>query len=393
MLWNTLLLFLTPALARTRLPARDTDPNDLSIYKQAIYLPFTKDFSSDYTPTVRGSINGRSFTFPVDTGSTGLMIGAPLLPDVDLSGSNADQYEQGWEFLTSSSLLYNGRFVPLDVTFYGSSRKYTAVSKVLVLVVQSVIKCPAYNSTTGQGICPDGGSVQSTASPKHVTYMGVGFGRNVAGSGLNFGSSDHNPFLNIVNINGRSTYSFRTGYVVSTTGVHLGLTTRNTRDAVWVDLDYGATDDWRDWAMVDMAMRVNEGQDEYAGKALVDTGIPQMFIQPPPGVKLPTVRILNPATNPTTKYTSRITNGTYLDFAFPSFQDGVAGYDFEVGDESFPSQPAYVQPVAGRPSTYFNSGRNFLFGFTIIFDADGGRFGLICLKCNDDEGYYGSGTD
>lgn len=387
MLLSMILLLLTPVLAQARLSTRDTEPSDLTSYKQAIYLPFTKKFNSAYTPTVRGSINGKAFTFPVDTGSTGLMIGEPLLPDVDLSGDNTDQYEKGWEFLTSSSLLYNGYFVPLNITFFGTTRSRRAVSQVPVLVVQSVIKCPTYNSTTGQGVCPEGGSVKSTASPRHVTYMGVGFGRNIAGSGLNFGSPDHNPFLNIIKINGRRTFSFRTGYSVSTKGVHLGLTARNTRNAAWVELEEGATDDARDWAMADMAMKVNGG-DSYAGKVLVDTGIPQMFIQPPPCITLPTVRILNPAPSSVTKYTTRVKNGTQLDFAFPDFENGVAGYDFDVGDESFPSQPSYVQPVSGRPGTYFNSGRNFLVGFTIIFDAIGGRFGLICLKCTDDDGYY-----
>ncbi|KAF1847627.1 uncharacterized protein K460DRAFT_259778, partial [Cucurbitaria berberidis CBS 394.84] len=342
---------------------------------QTIFLPFASKFSSAYTPTVRGSINGKAFTFPVDTGSTGLIIGAPLLPNVKLDAKNEAKYQRGWEFLDSSSLLYTGRFVPLNVTFYGKTSARRAVTQVPVLVVQSVVKCPGYNPTTGKGVCPKGKSVKSTANLSHITYMGVGFGRNVAGSGIDFGTPDHNPFLNVIDINGHSTARLRTGYTLSTKGVYLGLTEKNTINADWVKLERGATENPRDWAGVRMSFKVN-GAGDFKGTALVDTGVPQMYLQSAPIGTLPNVTIPNPAPSPAPKYTRRVTKGTHLAFAFPNFERGVAGYDFAVGDAAFPSQPKYVQPVSIGSGPFVNTGRNFLFGFTILFDAVDGRFGF-----------------
>lgn len=185
-----------------------------------------------------------------------------------------------------------------------------------VLVVQQVLKCPGYNATTGNGVCAQ--SVESTASEKHVTYMGVGFGRNVAGSGISFGTPDHNSFLNIIAINGLKATHLRTGYSLSTQGIHLGLTSTNTRNAAWVPLSKGATSDPRDWGELDISFTVNR-VGNYHGKALIDTGIPQMFLQSAPIARLPNVTV---ASGPSPlKHTRQVMNGTALAFAFPSFEN------------------------------------------------------------------------
>jgi hypothetical protein len=74
-----------------------------------------------------------------------------------------------------------------------------------------------------------------------------------------------------------------------------------------------------------------------------------------------------------------------LPFAFPDFEDsGIAGYKFSVGDATFASQPSYVVPETlprYGGAAFVNTGRNLLYGFSIVFDAVGGRFGFQCLKC------------
>jgi hypothetical protein len=91
---TTLLFFTSPLLAIHHLSA-NTDANDLAHYTQCIFLPYNRTFSSRSNLTVLGSSDGEPFTFPVDTGSTSLMIGEPLLPSVNLAGTSETEYERG----------------------------------------------------------------------------------------------------------------------------------------------------------------------------------------------------------------------------------------------------------------------------------------------------------
>jgi hypothetical protein len=84
------------------------------------------------------------------------------------------------------------------------------------------------------------------------------------------------------------------------------------------------------------------------------------------------------------KFVERVKPGTKLTFAFPGFEEGgIHGYEFSVGDASFASQPSYVVPETlprSGGAAFVNTGRKFLYGFSVVFDAVGGRFGFQCLK-------------
>ncbi|PSN74031.1 hypothetical protein BS50DRAFT_642118 [Corynespora cassiicola Philippines] len=347
----------------------------LSGYSKSIFLPFTSSFSSKRTPRVSGSILGEHFNLPVDTGSTGIIIGAPLLPQI-----GEDEGSPGWEFLSSSRLLYIGRHVKLTVKFHGA-KDSEATSVVPVLIVDESLHCPWYNPGADQGACPENEKEPTPNDINKITYMGVGFGRNTPDSGIPFGTPEYNPFLNIKRINGKKVNEeeFRIGYTVSTKGVRLGLTEKKTRGYAWVPLNKGATEDPRDWAPLTMSFKVNN-KERFDGNALIDTGIPQMFIQAQPYGFSPNVTIKND--DPPPKFSKRVKPGTKLSFAFPSFDDGgIAGYYFKVGDKRFPSQPLYVAPDAVATGPFVNTGRNFLYGFSIAFDAIGGQFGFLCKLC------------
>jgi hypothetical protein len=355
---------------------RSHTASDISIAPQTIFLPWTKAFSraSDYTPSVRGSISGKSFTFPIDTGGTGVLIGAPLLPNVKLTSKNT----LGWEYDESNSMLYNGRFVSFNITFNGAESGEQVISRVPVLVVTKVSKCPGYDVTTDNGLCPKAKLV-GTGNPAKVTYMGVGFGRNVQGSGIPYGTASHNPFLNVISHSGFQTLSMKTGYIISTRGVYLGLTANNTAQARWVKLEQMISKDSRAWAPPLLSFVFNNLTKPIQAQALIDTSVTQMYIQSSPGHPLPNVTIRD--TKATLPAVRRVQPGTKLSFAFPDFNAGVAGYELVVGDMQFPSQPSYVQPLTSGKTPFVNTGRNFLYGFTIVFDAVAGRFGLICELC------------
>jgi hypothetical protein len=150
----------------------------------------------------------------VDTGSTGLLIGAPLLPDI-----SPDEGIPVHHYFTSSQILYKARLVNLRVTFHGIAGS-SAVSKVPVLVVDESVVCPWYDPNVDTFHCPDKPD-KPKPTPRDtskITYMGVGFGRNGPGDGQPSAMPRTNPFLNIESLNGNGVAAapFGTGYVITT---------------------------------------------------------------------------------------------------------------------------------------------------------------------------------
>jgi hypothetical protein len=189
---------------------------------------------------------------------------------------------------------------------------------------------------------------------------------------------DVNPFLNIVSINGRTVApgSQRSGYVVSTEGVQLGLTSDNTRGFSFDNLQPGLTHetDPRDWAMAKMCFSIDGGVAR-CGASLVDTGIPQMYIRAGDGVLIPTISTRNPNKQSRTKMVKRVKPGTKIAVGFPSLKTSVSSYSFAVGEGS-KMEPSHTVPGIATSPPFVNTGRRFLYGYSIAFDAVGGRFGF-----------------
>ncbi|KAH7122660.1 hypothetical protein B0J11DRAFT_345207 [Dendryphion nanum] len=343
---------------------------------KSIFLPYVEGFSSDETPQVRTTINGTEFNLPIDTGSTGLLMGAPLLPDISpTTGTPAHTY------LSSSRILYSGRLVDISITFHGLNGIY-AVATVPVLVVDTSIVCPWYDPLKDSFACPYN---PDAPKPKprdvsKITYMGVGFGRNNPGDGQPFGVPAMNPFLNIHSIN-ENAVSLHAGYTISTGGVHLGL----TKEIVWgynfIPLKPGLTHekDPRDWAMVGMCFRVNNRHAK-CGQGLVDTGISQMYLRTEDNVDIPTITIPNPNPNGATEWVKRVNPGTSIAIGFPNLEEEIVmRYTFRVGQGGL-MEPSYVAPGKPRGPPFVNTGRNLLFGYSVAFDAQAGRFGFRPVK-------------
>jgi hypothetical protein len=361
-----------------KLQIRSTEEDGPSNSPQSIFLPWTAPFSRSpaYAPSVRGSISGRTYTFPVDTSTTGVLIGSSLLPSVKLT----TQDPPGWEFIETNSILYSGKFVQLNITFSGTSKSQQATSHVPILVVTQAVKCPGYDASKDNGTCPKTKLVPHWSQRLNtVLYMGVGFGRNIPGSGLPYGTPSSNPFLNIISLGPSKPLSWRIGYTLSTRGVQLGLTANNTAGATWIQLQKMASLDPRAWALPLLSFTHDNASTVVQAEALVDTSITQMYIQTTPQLPLPNNTVRDPGSP--SKSLQLVKPGTRLVFAFPDFKSGVAGYDLVVGDTKFPSQPRFVGLVDQGKGAFVNTGRNFLFGFSVVYDAIAGKFGLICDKC------------
>jgi hypothetical protein len=372
------LLETSPGHSGQSLKGRADDKTKFST-EQTIFLPWTQPFSRapSYRPSVLVSISGWRYTVPVDTSSTGFVIGSTLLPNVELS----TQDPKGWEFQERSNILFSGQFVNLYITFYGANTTQQATSLITVLVVTKITKCPGYDILNDAGVCPST-KIDSTYTQDlgSVLNMGIGFGLDTPSSGLPFGTPSHNPFLNIISMDGDTPVSLRIGYTISTAGISLGLTSNNTAGAAWTQLERinpSIDADPRAWMLPAVSFKINNGDYEVRAHALVDTSIAHMEIQAIPYQPSPNSTLSQPQSSTV----RRVKNGTHLTFAFPDFENGVAGYDFVVGDTGFPSQPTYVEPVNSLRGPYVNTGRNLLWGFTIVYDAVGGRFGIVCLKC------------
>lgn len=349
---------------------------ELAQYTESIFLPYIYKFSPKHVPQIQTTIEDVEIEMPIDTGSTMTLIGASILPSIDKNKGTPAHH-----FFTSSKILYVGRLVELPITFHGQSGSH-ATARVPILLVDKSWTCPWYNTSTpaGRFECPKGpnGEEAVARDTSRITYMGTGFGRNLPRDGMPYASPSVNAFLNVVSINGRviSPSTMRTGYEISSQGVHLGLTPAVVKGFRFTSLEPGLTheDDPRDWAMVKMCFSV-DGKGRHCGPGLVDTGIAQMYIRAEQGFEIPKVMVRNPNPNGTAKMVKRVKPGTKLAIGFPALDESVLSYALVVGEGS-QIEPSYVFPEASQRPPFVNTGRNLLWGYSIAFDAVDGRFGF-----------------
>jgi hypothetical protein len=317
------------------------------------------------------SIGGHRQWYTMDTGTTGIMVSAASIPGYRVDPAKDPR---GWEYLSSSKILWVGHWTQMEVTFYDSANVAVAVATVPVLAVDSEATCHHYVSTDGPrcrvpGAAPGTNPVSGLhpASP-FIRYMGVGFGREDDGQPQ--GSPDKNPLLNITRIGGVPVRpgSMRNGYIITERGVNVGLTSANTAGFVYTPLApmSGLT---RNWGPPPMCVQVN-GSRCLSGTALIDTGIDDMYISTP--VPMGTVRITNPSDGDSA---AALAPGVQVTVRFPGDTGQVAFYHFVVGDRANSMQPSVAMPTPDQ-NVFVNTGRHFYRAFNVLYDADGGYFGL-----------------
>ncbi|HEV3051059.1 MAG TPA: hypothetical protein VGX50_12165, partial [Longimicrobium sp.] len=186
---------LAGAATAGEIAAQDAAP-DYAPYTATAFIPFDPDMSNARMPftervVLSFRVEGRSGTLraTMDTGTTGVVISADLLPPFDTADA-----PPGSEFLSSSNVLWTGHWVTQDLVFLGPDGP-VATARVPVLAMQSEITCPGYKVSFGTA-CPESARVAHGEdsvrfcghqpprpcyySPRHVrdlVYMGVGFGR------------------------------------------------------------------------------------------------------------------------------------------------------------------------------------------------------------------------
>ena len=344
-------------------------------------VPFTEDVFT--TVQVGTGTTAKNYNPIIDTGTCGLVISANGFPE--WTNSTTSEYPIGWEFLSSSKRLYSGHWILKGLQFMNAGVEVT--SRVPILAVEEVTICPNYNETTDTNICPtptSGPSPVVTSMPTGIQVMGVGFGREADGQPQ--GTPDKNPFLNIQTIDGHAVSgdrAFRNGYIISKEGITIGLTGSNIAGMKFAKLAPRLTNsstpssNSRDWAAVEVCMSIN-GAACTPGSGLIDTGVAQSYMTLPLGT------LANRTIYPL------LDNGSTVDIQFGSPGTIVACENFTVGDEDGIEEgivPSSVRLSLADPSTnppHVNTGRHFLRGWKLAFDAVEGRLGFGPVKDTDE---------
>lgn len=335
------LLAVAPAAAQS----------DLYRGLSTIEIPYANGpIRVEHVPEIRLKLRGAApRRFGMDTGSTGIVVAAEHYEP----GPGDRNDGPGRIVYNSSGRVLHGTHYTTDVEILDNEDRAAATARVQVLRVES-ITCLRHAR-----------DCRPETRPRGVAFMGIGFDR-AAAQGTDDGlaaTAPRNPFVSLVSLaSGAPVSSIRPGYIVTRTGVHLGMSPALTRNFAFVKLSprgttsSGGLPQWNA-APVTVSVDGHVG----TGTSLPDTGINYMFLSPPPGTPL--------------ARGTRAPPGTRIAIWLPADRAaGAAFYQFEVGQRANPLHPERVE-VVHDPGVFVNTGRMFFEGFDYLYDALGGYVG------------------
>ncbi|CAM3720658.1 Peptidase A2 domain-containing protein [Bordetella sputigena] len=334
-------------------PAVHADPA-YDGYREGTYLRFLNAPEGgqprSVPPTLGLSFGGASVQAVMDTGSTGIVVAASTIPNVD----QLQTLGAGTLSYSSSGRIMRGRWVVATATIRGANGASVTTRPLPVLAIDR-IDC-----------FRDARDCQPEEHPRHVAMIGIGYSREADHQSQS--TPDKNPFLNLPGMGDAERQGrVRRGYVVTREGVHVGLTPANTRGEYrYIKLAKRA--DGRDWAPLGACIALDRDTPA-CGTALIDTGVSAMYLTVPPERQAGHLggtdgRTLLPGTRVTISF------GTDATPRSPR-------YAFAAGDAREPAAPSRIILVEGanRP-TFVNTSVHALNVFDYLFDADGGYVGF-----------------
>jgi len=322
----------------------------------------------------------------MDTGSTGVLISASMIPGYKPSGPPFD----GHLYYSSSQILNLGHWLPATATFYGANGSNgLATAAVPVLVVEQSGRCQKYQ---GGNTCP----TTLPPSTRSIAYMGVGFGREpgfqsqcTQGTtpqpqgtpGPSQSTPDKNPLLNLTTFAGQRVNggTWNQGYIIGSTGVTVGLTAANTAGFNFIKLAPFPQSPVNDWCAADMCVQINNSQC-YSGSVLVDTGISQSYITISSSLpKQDFVQVQDPSNHALPVWA--LAPGNTVTVNLPAQSNPVVKYSYTVQGTKLAPVPVVIpnpQPyeTPGQKPPFVNTGRTILLDYQYLYDFKNGYIGL-----------------
>ena len=343
------------------------------------------DVAFNFSITTTHSPQVYNFSASMDTGSTGVTIGAKQL---GLPLSYLRRFQPGSEFLSSSGVFWEGYWVnssAVNLTFTLAN----LTAKVPILAVTNTSICGNFQN----GTCEEASKTNINQWPTHIRYLGVGFGRWSTQQPA--GTPDKVPLTNIAFVDGMPVPedAMHVGYVINSTGVETGLTSKNTQGfaSTKLGLTLGSPAP-RDWAEVNMTLAVDDSHWN-DGSALFDTGIDQSYIRVD---KETTSELHKTLITDRGKNHSVLTPKSKVHMRIGTAPNFIAYYNVTVGDRNNIVRPyrGEFRTEAATVPAFLNTGRFFYRGFDALFDAECGWFGLRWKGETGDEdgGQYSTST-
>lgn len=317
----------------------------------------------DKSPTINISFDGSDRMIPLvmDTGSVGIIVSADLFTPAP----NARNLGPGQQFYSSSGIIEEGTWWSATQKIHDAEGRLLATAEVPVLQVTSV-RC-ANNAR----------SCHPKRHPRGVAMMGIGFARESPQQVR--GTPAYNAFLNIKTLlqNGKLKplpNDWHSGYVVTSAGVHLGLTSANTANAGFVKLEpwpLYSTPSLPEWKPAPMTIKVNGVKGD--GNILMDTGVGTAYLTPPQLAKLGKLVACPGKSRP-----ECASDGNVISIYLPNEEHPVAYYSYTIGDEGNRMQPKGTHIVKKKESKIFlNTSRHVLDGINFFYDNINGYMGYI----------------
>ena len=309
-------------------------------FSQAAFLRYRNSDGGQmrHTPSLGIAFGGRQHRATLDSGSTGVVVGASMIPNFDQLPKIGD----GRLTYTSSGRIMLGQWVMTPLSIHGADGTAVETEAMPVLAVTRVECLPRARNCTPR------------ESVHHIAMIGIGFAREHDAQRQS--TPDKNPFLHIAG-NGSDR---RRGYVLTSQGVHVGLTAANTQGGFqYIKLTPQQAPS--DWSAVPACISLDRQTPPSCGTMLVDTGVSAMFMTVPPAQAGAGVRDLAPGREVTVLLGS---GGSLGEF-----------YSFRVGDGSSLA-PDKINLRVSPSRTFVNTSYHLLNGFDFLYDADGGYAGF-----------------